>query len=184
MSQLYLLIDLDRCYGCKVCQTACKMEHGCPAGVQSCIEPCRVERIVESGELRCDFVPTVCQHCNDPECMNVCPAGAIYRDENGFVRVSRDECLGCGSCEAACSYGAVSVAEIAGKTYAYKCDLCAERRARGMEPACVQHCMGDAITLCDTQKLSESIRDRHSWSVGHTVYVSSVITNLNQTTLK
>lgn len=178
MSQLYLLIDIDRCYGCKVCQTACKMEHSCPAGVQSCIEPSRIERSVDSGGLRCDFVPTLCQHCDDPECLNVCPAGAIRRDENGFLQVDKDECLACGSCEEACPYGAVSVAEIAGKTYAYKCDLCVDRRARGMEPACVQHCLGEAIRVCDAKELDSRVRNRHSWSVGRTVYVSDVITDL------
>ena len=178
MEKLYLLIDLDRCYGCKVCQTACKMEHGYPVGVQSAIEAVRLERTDNNGKLQCDFVPAVCLHCDDPECMNNCPAGAIGRDENGFIQIDKDSCIGCGVCEASCPYGAVTVGTVGDDSYAIKCDLCKERRARGMEPACVQHCLGQAITVETEKELARKTSGRNRWAVGQTVYVSSKMTNL------
>lgn len=176
MEKLFLVIDLDRCYGCKVCQTACKLEHGFPVGAQPCIEPYRYERVDNSGKLQCDFIPTVCLHCTKPACTEACPTGAISRDENGFIIIDKTACLGCGTCEEACNFGAISIIRDGSRcTYAAKCDVCLERRERGMEPACVQHCLGQAITVCDEESLNEKIKDRNTWSCGHTVYLSDKI---------
>jgi len=84
------------------------------------------------------FVPKLCNHCERPACVQVCPTGATFRTKDGVVLVDRAYCIGCGYCIQACPYGArylnpdLKVAD--------KCTWCYHRITRGMQPACVEVC--------------------------------------------
>lgn len=142
-------LDQSLCTGCKACQTACKDKHDLPIGVTW-------RRVVEytggtwqrSGDT---MVPNVfsyytsisCNHCEDPICVEVCPTTAMHKREDGTVAVDPDVCVGCRYCEWACPYSAPQYnAELGHMT---KCDLCADYRGEGKNPACVDACPSRAL---------------------------------------
>jgi len=144
MSRLALMIDLERCIGCKSCEAACKAEHGLGPGENR-------NRVVWLGDLErpaLDFLALSCQHCERPACLRACPVvpKAITKDpDTGVVRVNETRCTGCGECVVACPYGAMGYD--AGGHHAVKCDLCHDRRDIGLRPACATVCPGEAITF-------------------------------------
>lgn len=167
--QVFMVIDLDRCWGCRACEVACKQELGLGAGP-------RPMRVVETGArllegvLHRDFIPTLCQHCDKAACMEACPTEAIARKADGSIQVRKDSCTGCGACVEACPFGAI---EEGGEGEApVKCTLCKERREGGALPSCAQHCIGRAMTLADEEALADLVQGRHSWRTGRIVYVS------------
>jgi phenylacetyl-CoA:acceptor oxidoreductase subunit 1 len=52
------------------------------------------------------FLPTGCQHCSKPPCLDVCPSGATQQRDDGIISIDYDVCIGCASCAVACPYGA------------------------------------------------------------------------------
>lgn len=88
------------------------------------------------------FVPKLCNQCDKPPCVQVCPVGATYQAADGVVLVDRTWCIGCGYCIMACPYGMrffhpqFHVAE--------KCNFCYHRINKGMRPACVLACPAGA----------------------------------------
>ena len=140
--RLSLMIDMARCTGCKSCEVACKQEHGLGSGVY------RNRVLWLSGDQAptLDFLTVTCQHCERPACLRACPVNpkALSKDPvTGVVSVDEDRCTGCGECVVACPYGAIGYDPI--DHHAVKCDLCADRRADGLGPACASVCPGKAI---------------------------------------
>jgi Fe-S-cluster-containing dehydrogenase component len=167
--RVFLVIDLDRCWGCRACEVACKQELGLGVGPR----PMKVEetgaRMVE-GALRRDFIPTLCQHCDRAACLEACPVDAIERETDGTIQIRRDLCTRCGACVTACPFGVMEIDAEGGLPV--KCTLCRERRKDGGLPSCAQHCIGRAITLVAEEELAGLVRGRYSWKTGRLVYVS------------
>lgn len=174
----YLIVDIDRCWGCKSCLTACKREHGFSPDAPDAIDVARLEGTDACGRVQCDFLPLMCLHCDKPSCIPACPANALRKADDGHVLLDESRCIGCGKCEKAFSYGAIAVD--AARKKALKCDLCLERCRRGLTPSCVQHCMGDALTLVGENNLSEKTAGRYCWSCGQVVYVSDKLSDLGR----
>jgi len=99
-----------------------------------------------------DF-PVLCNHCENPPCVRVCPTQATFKREDGIVLMDFHRCIGCRFCMAACPYGSRSfnfrdprpfIEEIdikfptRMKGVVEKCNFCAERLAVGKMPACVE----------------------------------------------
>lgn len=83
-------------------------------------------------------------HCEDPGCLKACPApGAIVKYANGIVDFMSENCIGCGYCVAGCPFNVPRIGKKDGK--AYKCSLCSDRVAVGLEPACVKACPTGSI---------------------------------------
>jgi tetrathionate reductase subunit B len=140
-----MVIDLTRCVGCYSCQVSCKMENGVP------YEYFRTHvEIIERGtypNVRRIFLPRLCNHCDNPSCVPVCPVGATYKREDGIVVVDYDRCIGCGYCVQACPYGARYPNPETGTVD--KCDYCLHKLEDGEVPACVANCMGGARIFGD-----------------------------------
>ncbi len=91
------------------------------------------------------FVPKLCNQCDRPPCVQVCPVGATYKTETGPVLVDREWCIGCGYCVMGCPYGARFFHPETNT--ADKCTLCYHRITKGMTTACVNACPFEARQL-------------------------------------
>lgn len=180
-----LLIDESLCIRCDNCEKACADTHG---GIT------RLDR--EAGPTYGSqrgaqlHIPTACQHCEHPKCMDDCPPDALRRNPSGEVYIM-DNCIGCGNCVTNCPYDVIRLSpveeykprgllarllfggplqrerpaadETAHSEIATKCDLC-----RNLEPprsgrsraACVSACPTGAIVRVDPRAIVDEILDR------------------------
>ena len=84
------------------------------------------------------FVPKLCNQCDNPPCVQVCPVGATYKAPDGVILVDGTWCIGCGYCIMACPYSARFFHPV--NHSADKCNFCYHRISKGLAPACVQAC--------------------------------------------
>lgn len=141
-----MLIDTRKCIGCHACSVACKAEFDVPLGVtRSWVE------YTEKGSypnVSRNFLRRLCNQCRHPQCVDVCPTGATYkREQDGIVVVDSGLCIGCKYCILACPYDARFLNPVTG--VADKCDFCIHRVSKGLEPACVNSCVADALIFGD-----------------------------------
>ena len=146
MKQMTFVVDMDRCIGCKGCQVACKLENTVALG-DGRNKVCTVGPTGSYPNLQMYFMTAMCQECENPSCVEVCPTGACWQDEDGIVKIDRTLCMGCGSCMRACPYEMIHMNKEL--RVADKCDLCASRREEGDTPACVRNCSGSALHYGD-----------------------------------
>ncbi len=160
------IVDTAKCIGCGRCVRACKQENHVPmdprftrtwieryvqtadsddlqvdspdAGIYGFTAP-EVNRKYEGKEItKSFFVPKLCNQCEKPPCVQVCPVAATYKAADGVVLVNRDKCIGCRYCIQACPYGARYLDP--DEHVADKCTWCYHRISRGLLPACVTVC--------------------------------------------
>lgn len=136
------LLDQGRCTGCSACRLGCTIENG--------LDWDRSWRRVHTGNpQRLEAGATLhlssaCHHCERAACLAACPARAIRHDEaSGAVLLDDADCIGCGYCSWACPYDAPLFDHARGVMS--KCTSCPERRAGGLEPACVSACPTGAL---------------------------------------
>ncbi len=103
MTKYAMVVDLERCQGCRACMEACKVENNTTEGV-FWMYVFRFEE-GEFPDTRMTFLPRPCMHCDNAPCVKVCPVGARYRREDGVVLTDFERCIGCRYCELACPYG-------------------------------------------------------------------------------
>lgn len=151
-------IDVNKCIGCNRCAEACRTENNVPEGCfRTWVERYMIkpndqvlvsevgtpqDRINiaegESSILRSFFVPKLCNQCDNPPCVQVCPVGATFKTSDGVVLVDAQRCIGCSYCVQACPYSARYI-HPATHT-ADKCTFCFHRISQGKLPACVEVC--------------------------------------------
>jgi formate dehydrogenase iron-sulfur subunit len=147
------LIDTSTCIGCKACEVACQEWNDLPPettvqlGTYQTLPDmtANVWNLIRFNEhetpdrfhwlMRKDQ----CMHCADPGCLLACPApGAIVQYANGIVDFQQDQCIGCGYCLTGCPFNVPKFAKPTNRVY--KCTLCVDRVAVGLQPACVKAC--------------------------------------------
>jgi DMSO reductase iron-sulfur subunit len=154
MTQYAILTDLNKCVGCLACSVACKVINNVPIGSYWN----KVLRIgpnprVEGGQwpdVYTYFLTVQCQHCENPECVKVCPTKASHKREDGTVQVDKSKCIGCQFCVMACPYGVRYLNEE--ERVVEKCTLCEQKIAQGELPQCVAQCGGRARWFGDLEK--------------------------------
>ena len=134
----------------------------------------------------------LCNQCTTPSCVRVCPTQATWkREEDGIVMMDMHRCIGCRYCIAACPYGARSFNwrdprdhikrdangnfpsdfPTRSKGVVEKCNFCAERLRKGLEPACVEAAKGvlggeGALVFGDLSKpdseVNRVLREKHT----------------------
>lgn len=171
MARKALLISPELCIGCRGCQTACKSWNQLPGtktdnrgnldnppdltpGLFNRIR--YVEVLSESSAVRWLFVSQRCMHCDDAGCMKVCPApGALFKTKEGAVAFSRDNCIGCRLCVAACPF---NVPRYDAQNKVAKCHLCSDRIGEGLAPACAKTCPTGAIAFGDRDAVAAAAK--------------------------
>ncbi len=163
-----IVVELDKCLACRSCEFACAMVHADAENIEEAmlsefpLLP-RVKVIAAAGRA----VPLQCQHCEDAPCVEVCPSGALYKDERtGRTLTVVEKCIGCKSCIFACPFGAVEWN--AGSRRLIKCDLCEGIVEEGEEPACVKGCPTRARRV---RKMAELARERQREAAERTVRI-------------
>lgn len=126
MNEKVLIVDFDRCDGCRLCELRCSLTK------ERSTNPTKSRVRIMKNEGEGIDVPVMCINCADAPCAKVCPVEAIVRDSNKGVFVIYDKCIGCMKCVEACPYGAMFFNPQ--KKVAFNCDLCEG------DPACVKIC--------------------------------------------
>ena len=151
-----ILIDTHKCMDCTVCVDACNREHGLDRGDEWRSSPEQKAQWIRKVDLRDratghrQSLPVLCQHCEFPPCVDVCPTGASFRRADGIVLVDKHICIGCRYCMMACPYKARSFIHEdlthqlpyapRGKGTVESCTLCVHRVDADRIPACVEAC--------------------------------------------
>lgn len=145
-----MVIDLKKCIGCHTCSVSCKAEFDVPLGVwRSWV------KYMEKGKypnVKRHFLPRLCNHCDNPPCVRVCPVQATYKSEDGAVLQRYDRCVGCKYCIQACPYSARHLLPRKTEVSPYKhvvdkCTFCVHRVEKGLDPSCVNACPANARTF-------------------------------------
>lgn len=185
-----LVIDMKKCWplyqeGCRRCFDTCRREHNIPA-IDNPKEEVKwiwtepfanafpdQEHEFMAEDLKDNPFIVLCNHCDNPPCVRVCPTKATFKRKDGIVMIDYHRCIGCRYCMAACPYGARSFnfrdprPYIKEKNPAYptrekgvveKCTLCVERIDTGLPPACVEACPARAITFGDLADPAAPVR--------------------------
>lgn len=146
MTRHTMVIDLNRCVGCMGCNAACKTINNVPIG-NFWNKVMRVGPIPKyEGAVFPDtdwyYLPMQCQHCDNPECVKVCPTQASHVSEDGTVQIDKQKCIGCQFCVMACPYNVRYLNEQ--EKVVEKCTLCQQQTEQGLLPQCVSQCVGMA----------------------------------------
>ena len=105
------------------------------------------ERYAQAKVEKAFFVPKLCNQCEHPPCVQVCPVGATFRTPDGVVLIDHNYCIGCQYCVQACPYGVRLFNDELGVTD--KCTWCYHRITKGLQPACVDACPTQARIFGD-----------------------------------
>ncbi|MFB6117727.1 4Fe-4S dicluster domain-containing protein [Halosegnis sp.] len=177
--------DVEACIDCGGCVVSCKRTWDVPRDEQRISISTMLEgqeaaaglntksgRAMEQGESPGETaVPMQCYHCENAPCVSVCPTDSLVKqDENGFVDVRDDLCIGCQYCLSACPFGApqfpdsdegmASLVGNGGKMD--KCTMCTERQDVGKGPACAEECATDAILVGTPGEIADELEHRDS----------------------
>jgi formate dehydrogenase iron-sulfur subunit len=172
--QVAKLIDTTKCIGCKACQVACMEWNDLRDDIGTCTghydnphdlseASWTLMRFAEyenpKGDLEWLIRKDGCMHCEDPGCLKACPSpGAIVQYANGIVDFQEENCIGCGYCVTGCPFDVPRISKKDKK--AYKCTLCSDRVAVGLEPACVKACPTGAIVFGTKEDMQQHAAER------------------------
>ena len=155
-----VFINPERCIGCRQCEFACAVAHSVSKDPATALteDPLPRSRIhVSPGLSMNSSFPTRCRHCNPAPCEQVCPTGAIARDEAlDVVALDIHKCIACAMCAMVCPFDAVTFHTQANgmppRVVATKCDGCADRVRQGLEAGLQRSLQGRCAGLRRTQR--------------------------------
>lgn len=187
-----MVIDMRKCStqeNCTDCIDACNRIHNIPdfEGRKHEIKwiwkapyhntfPSKHNEFIDEETHHMPFM-VLCNHCNNPPCVRVCPTQATFkREKDGVVMMDYHRCIGCRFCMAGCPYGSRSfnfldprLALDAGtinkdyptrtKGVVEKCTFCDERIPLGLMPACVEACREKALVFGDLDDAHSNVRE-------------------------
>ncbi len=165
-----MVVDLAKCRNALKCQESCNKNHYI-TGDNAWL---KVYKMQENDDTAPYWMPTMCQHCDQPACVTVCPVNATFKRRDGIVSIDNERCIGCRFCMAACPYSTrvfnwsepnqeylMKNADHAPehspdhmghpsiKGTVDKCDFCPHQIDRGEMPHCVTSCPNDVFYFGD-----------------------------------
>ncbi|WP_027016454.1 sulfate reduction electron transfer complex DsrMKJOP subunit DsrO [Comamonas composti] len=153
-----MLVDLRRCIGCQACTVSCSLENLPPIGqFRTTVLQYEIDKPDGSAPAMVSL-PRLCNHCDEPPCVPVCPVQATFQRTDGIVLVDNERCVGCGYCVQACPYDARFINHET--QTADKCTFCEHRLEVGLLPACVESCVGGARVIGDLNDAGSEINQR------------------------
>jgi len=152
-----MVLRQNRCIDCERCKEACMKTNNVPSyGYRTTI--LETYKITGPSETERIFMPVLCNHCNRPPCVRVCPTRATYKDKKtGIVMMDSKKCIGCKTCMAACPYNARYFNEEIRAID--KCNFCFDTRlSKGKkDTACVEACPADVRVFGDLSDTSSEV---------------------------
>jgi carbon-monoxide dehydrogenase iron sulfur subunit len=131
-----LLVDMDKCTGCKQCILACSLIK------EDLFDPARGRIKILKKEDIALGIQLLCEQCEAHPCIEACSDGALSRDQKtGIITVNEETCTQCGSCVDACPYHGIRLHPET--SIPMICNLC------GGDPYCVKHCVPGALLWID-----------------------------------
>ncbi len=185
-----MVIDMSKNEDWQACIDACHREHNVPKVGNPKEEikwiwtetyehtfPTQNPEFVREEFEKIPFL-VLCNHCDQPACVRVCPTKATYKQADGIVNMDMHRCIGCRFCMAGCPFGARSFNWREPRTYfkgkegemnpkyptrergvVEKCNFCAERAPfKEKLPACVEKCKNGGIVFGDLNDTNSEIR--------------------------
>ena len=104
-TSLAMVIDLQRCTGCGGCDIACKTENNLRSG--HFWSHHITHTTGKFPNVRFEYLPTLCNHCENAPCAKACPTSALHRVHVDVVAHDPQKCIGCRACIINCPYGEV-----------------------------------------------------------------------------
>jgi Fe-S-cluster-containing dehydrogenase component len=136
-----LVLDQEKCTGCRQCELVCSIFH---TGASN---PSRSRIKVVKWEHVGFYLPTTCQNCEKPFCVEVCPTKACHTEvEHQRVVIDKNKCIGCKTCIIACPFGAPLFDTVERVTI--KCDFC------DGNPQCASFCEIKAIRYVEADRIN------------------------------
>lgn len=146
LSKGVIMIDPDKCMGCRSCENICALYHENEVGTSLARIHVLKDWREPGSSIEAEFVPMTCRQCPNPMCALSCPVDAITVDAKTGARVvDQDKCIGCEICLGACPFDPPRIQANRTIKKAFKCDLC------GGEPMCVKVCPASALTLVSSK---------------------------------
>jgi Fe-S-cluster-containing dehydrogenase component len=165
MARYGIIADIEKCTGCHACYLACKDEYiGNDYLPTAAAQPSTGHtwlriREVEQGtgtKVKVDYIPIMCQQCQDAPCMLPAAEGAVYRRRDGIVIIDPEKAKGCQEIVNACPYRAIYWNEE--KALPQKCTLCAHMLDNGEKTVrCVEACPTGALVFGDLADVNSQI---------------------------
>ena len=158
-----MLVRQQRCIGCNKCTEACASTNQVPAyGYRNLV--LKKDGPTGTGAEQSEFLPILCNQCNRPPCVKVCPTKATYKSKkNGIVMIDGKLCIGCKACMASCPYSARYFKKE--NNSVDKCDFCFQARLEqgNPVPACVEICPTKVFIFGDlNDQESEVYKEIHA----------------------
>ncbi len=104
--RIAMVIDLHRCTGCGGCIISCKSENNVQRGIAWASR--KIKTVGKFPNVRFEFIPTLCNHCENAPCVKSCPTGAMHKGYGNITMHTPKKCIGCQTCMAMCPYGVIS----------------------------------------------------------------------------
>jgi len=145
-----MLIDISLCVGCNACQAGCKEENGLPPNEEKYLSLTAFTALTKHNDL---YVRRMCQHCDVPTCVSVCPVGALTKSAAGPVSYDGEKCIGCRYCLQACPFHVPKYEWSSTKPSIRKCKFCPSRLEKGRPTACAEACPVGATVFGDRDEL-------------------------------
>ena len=179
-----LLYDATLCVGCKACVAACKSVNAVNGAepeftttdqpywdtpLDTSAKTFNIIKMYRNGTMQnkdqekdgYSFMKVSCLHCVDPSCISACPVSAMTKDpKTGIVAYSKEACIGCRYCVAACPFGIPKWDYDNPFGKIGKCELCRHRAKDGKYSACAEVCPTGATLYGKVSDLKIEARKR------------------------